>query len=220
VPGPLMALLFLASAATVVGLGRSRLSGNRVAVALLAGSGLTTTLVSAALVGFSWRYQLTQLALLPTAGALAVHSLVRGAAASSRMRPPPLRPLDRAATWLVRLPVPAAWRPTLRRGLERGWCQSAVAVLTGVLAGGSLCLVAVSTGWFLMRSALLLGAPAGGCVILTLLIARRRAVRPGAAAPNDGQVDGTGSGAGDVALDVVEPGPGVAVRGSTPVPPR
>jgi hypothetical protein len=84
---------------------------------------------------------------------------------------------------MVRLPMPASWRKILRQGVKRGWCQWAIAVLAGALAGGAVGLAAVASGWVLVRAALLLGAVVFGFVVVTLLVARHRAVPPGDAPP-------------------------------------
>jgi hypothetical protein len=181
-PGPLMAALLLAAAAAVVGVGRSRRSGDRVAVGLLAGSCLLTLLTGAALSGFSWRYQLPQVPLLPLAGALGVAALVRGRAPGRVEPAPPLRLLDRAAARLVAVPMPAGWRPALVRGVERGWLPAALAVLAGAVSGCVVGALAAGSGWFLPLLAGLVGLAVAVLVAGTLLVARSRA-RSGSTRP-------------------------------------
>lgn len=67
--------LLLAVAGTL-GLGRARRSGTRALILLTAGIPCSTLLVAAA-VEFSWRYQLPAIVLFPVAGALAVTAMFR-----------------------------------------------------------------------------------------------------------------------------------------------
>jgi hypothetical protein len=76
-PGPLLALGLLAGLAAAVGLGRARRSGLRSASFLFVGLTVAVCVGSLAVVPFSWRYQLPQLVLLPTAAAIAVAALTR-----------------------------------------------------------------------------------------------------------------------------------------------
>jgi hypothetical protein len=154
-PGPLLALLVLLCAAAVVGLGRSRFSAQRVAVGVLSGSVLLTMATGAALSGFSWRYQLPQIPLLPVAGALALTALIRGPAPSAPTPPAALRLLERVAP-------------------GRGWLQLLVALLVGALSGGAIGSAAVASGWAAPRTALVLGAAVLVGVTVVLLGARLR----------------------------------------------
>ena len=76
VPGPLLALAFLAGRLGAVGLGRARRSGLRAACLLPTLTGLTL-LLAADVFEFSWRYQLPSLVFAPLAGALGVTALLR-----------------------------------------------------------------------------------------------------------------------------------------------
>lgn len=174
-PGPLAAALLLVAAAATAGLGRSRLSGHRVAIGLLTAACAVPILTGAALSGFSWRYQLPQIPLLPVAGALALTALVRGRRPSAPALDPPLRVLDRLAAGIGRLPVPVAWRTRFQRGTELGLPQAVLAVLAGALAAvGATGLVVAST-WATPRPAAFGGVVVGLLVTAGLLVARWRA---------------------------------------------
>ncbi|HEX6874671.1 MAG TPA: hypothetical protein VF165_03350 [Nocardioidaceae bacterium] len=174
-PGPLAAVLLLVAAAATLGLGRARRSGDRIAIGLLAGSCALTLLTGAAFSGFSWRYQLAQMPLLPMAGALGLAALVRGRAVGQPEPAPPLRALDRAAELMTRLPVPAAWRSGVRRAAERGWLQVVLAVIAGLAAAGLWGAAAVGSGWMLPAPAAVIATVVGLVVALVLLVARARA---------------------------------------------
>jgi hypothetical protein len=165
-------LLLVALAATF-GLGRARLSGHRVAVGLLTASCLMPLLTAAALSGFSWRYQLPQLALLPTAAALGIWALLRGRQGGPEPSPP-LRVLDRAAAWIGRLPLPRAWRPAYDRAVTRGWPQVALGLLAATVGGLLVHLLAMASGWAAPRTAAALGVLAGTAALVMLLVAWRR----------------------------------------------
>jgi hypothetical protein len=77
VPGPALAACLVAALLAVLGIGRSRRSGLRVATWTFAAVCLVPLLTAAMSSAFSWRYQLVQLVLLPPAGALALTALVR-----------------------------------------------------------------------------------------------------------------------------------------------
>jgi hypothetical protein len=173
-PGPVMAGLLVAAAAATLGVGRARLSGDRVATGLLAGTTLLALLTGAALSGFSWRYQLPQISTLPLAGALGIAALVRGRADGRAEPDPPLRPLDRAAERLAALPMPARWRPVAAGSVARGRPQVVLAVLAGALAGWLAFAVAMASGWFLPATASWTGLVLGVAVAATLLTARAR----------------------------------------------
>jgi hypothetical protein len=76
-PGPLLAACLLVSLVALAGLGRSRRSGLRTAVFLLAAVAVVLQLTPVLTVGYSWRYQLPGLMLYPAAAALAVTALLR-----------------------------------------------------------------------------------------------------------------------------------------------
>jgi hypothetical protein len=173
-PGPLLGVALLMAAVAVLGVGRARRSGDRVAVGLLAGTCLLTLLTAAGVSGFSWRYQLPQLALLPPAGALALAALVRGRA-PGRPDPAPVPPLlDRTAALVTGWSVPVGWRPALRRAAVRGRLQATLAVLAGLAAGCGFGGPAALSGWFDAGPAALVGAVLGVLVVAGLLVARSR----------------------------------------------
>jgi hypothetical protein len=172
-PGPLMAALLLAAVAASLGLGSARRSGDRVAVALLAAACVVPLLTGAALSGFSWRYQLLQIPLLPMAGALGLAALDRGRPAGRSEPDPPLRLLDRAAGWVAGLPLPARWRTALRHGTGRGSLRVGIAVLAGAVGAVLAGLLAVASGWFAPPAAALGGVTLGLLVLVTLLRSAR-----------------------------------------------
>ena len=174
-PGPVLAVLVVLAGAATLGLGRARRCGDRVAVGLLTSACLIPLLTSAALSGFSWRYQLPQLALLPPAGALGLAALLRGRAPGTPEPAPPVRVLDRAAALVTRLPMPARWRRVVERGVQRGWCQVLVALAAGAVAGWGIAETAVRSGWFTSTSATVIGVAAGVLLAGWLLLARWRA---------------------------------------------
>jgi hypothetical protein len=167
-PGPLLGLLLLVSAVATLGFGRARRCGDRVAIGLLAGSCLVTLLTGAALSGFSWRYQLPQLSLLPMAGALAIAALVRGPAPGRPAPTPPLRLLDRTSSWL------STRVPRLRPAHERGVLPVLLAVVAGIAAGVVTAAMAVRSGWFRVDTGSLVGLVTGVLVVLCLVVAHRR----------------------------------------------
>jgi hypothetical protein len=76
-PGPLLAAALLAGLLAALGLGRAHGSGLRTPAFLFSGAALVISLGSIALTVFSWRYQLPQVILLPTAAALALSAFTR-----------------------------------------------------------------------------------------------------------------------------------------------
>lgn len=141
-PGPLLAALLLAAVAAMLGLGRSRLSGDRVAVGLLATACLIPLLTASALNGFSWRYQLPQVPLLPLAGVLALAALLRGAAPD---RGPQSLPRIRRRLVLV---AGLASGIVVGTGLAvSGWASTGTAAVGGAVAliGATVLLVVSST---------------------------------------------------------------------------
>jgi hypothetical protein len=177
-PGPVLLALLLVSAAAVAGLGRARRCGDRIAIGLLAGACVTTLVTGAALSGFSWRYQLPQVPLLPMAGALAVAALLRGAAPGRPAPPPPLRPLDRVATFLEGLPAPAPARSVLRSATASGRLQVVVAALLAVVVAAVVAWVGTRSGWLIPQTAWLAGGALGVLVASVLLVARARSRSP------------------------------------------
>lgn len=71
IPGPVLAVALVGAVLAGLGIGRARHSGVRVA-ALLFAAVPAVYLLPAAVQGFSWRYMVVPIALLPCAGALAV----------------------------------------------------------------------------------------------------------------------------------------------------
>ncbi len=167
-PGPLLGGLLLVAVGGLLGLGRSRRSGDRVAIGVLTGACVLTLLTGAALSGFSWRYQLPQLSLLPLAGALALAALVRGPAPGRPAPPPPLRPLERVSARL------GERDPRLRRLHERGVLPVLVAVVTGGVAAVVVAVCALGSGWARLGFAGLLGLVTGLLVVTVLVVSHRR----------------------------------------------
>jgi len=77
VPGPVLAACVMAALLAVLGVGRSRRSGLRVAAWTFAAICIVPLVTATMSSMFSWRYQLIQVLLLPPAGALALTALVR-----------------------------------------------------------------------------------------------------------------------------------------------
>jgi hypothetical protein len=174
-PGPLMVGLLLVGAAAALGFGRSRRSGNRVAIGLMLGACVLPLATADAVSGFAWRYQLPSLPLLPMAGALGLVALLRGPRPGAPTPAPPLRILDRAAAQVARLPMPAAARTAVERAADRGWIQAVVAVLAGAVATAGSVLVVAHSGWLTTAEALPFGLAFGVAVAVMLLVARARA---------------------------------------------
>lgn len=156
-PGPLLGLLLLVSLAAVLGLGRSRRSGDRVAVGLLAATCMVPVLTAIAVNGFSWRYQLPEIPLLPMAGALATAALVRGAAPGRR--PDPLPRIRLAVVLLVAVALggaagaAAAWS---------GWASTRTAVVGGAVAAVVVAVVLLVSSERSGRNAVLSTPPGSG----------------------------------------------------------
>jgi hypothetical protein len=74
-PGPLLLGCLLLGVLGSVGIGRSRHSGTRSICMLLTATGIVLLLVPAVTAGFSWRYKLPALALLPASAAIAFTAL-------------------------------------------------------------------------------------------------------------------------------------------------
>jgi hypothetical protein len=165
-PGPVLALLLLVGSAACCGVGRARRSGDRVAIGLLLAACLVPLLTGAAVAGFSWRYQLPQLPLLPTAGALGVATLVRGRA-SGRAVAAPVRVLDRLTEQVgTMLPAGAGSPARAHRG---------VALAAGALCGALAGAAAVGSGWVASGLAAAFGAVVAVLVCLLLVVSRARA---------------------------------------------
>jgi hypothetical protein len=167
--------MLLVAAAATLGLGRSRGSGDRIAVGLLAGACLMTLLTGAALSGFSWRYQMPQIPLFPMAGALGLAALLRGRSPRAPEPAQPLRPLDRAAQVVTRAPMPASWRRATQSAAARGVIQVVLAVLTGAVAAFAVAMGAVRSGWFMPVPATAAGLGVGVGLVVMALGARVRA---------------------------------------------
>jgi hypothetical protein len=162
-PGPLLLVAAAFGALASAGIGRARRSGDRVACALLVGVCMTSLLTTAALSGFSWRYQLPQLALLGPAAALAVTALCRrGGWALPAADSTALRRL--CAVLLHRPASDAAVRST----------EPVVAVATAVIIGAGVAAAAVGSGWALPRTAAVFGIVAALVSALLLLASRWR----------------------------------------------
>lgn len=177
-PGPLLALLLGVAAAAAFGLRRARFSGDRVAAGLLAGTCATVMVTAAAFSGFSWRYQLPQLPLLPMAGALGLAAVVRGRARGTEVTPQ-VPFLDAATSRVLRLPLPRAWRSVLDRAALRGRLQPVVAVLLAVAAGCLTGAAAVRSGWAAPVTAGAAGVVVAVVVALLQLVSWARARETG-----------------------------------------
>jgi hypothetical protein len=174
-PGPLLAVLLLVGAAAAAGLGRARRSGQRVAVGLLVACCVVPLLTGAAFSGFSWRYQLPQIPLLPVAGALGLAALVRGRPTGAPLPSEPPRLLDRWAALVIAAPLPARSRTAVRQAAETGRLQVALAVLAGGAGACVSAALAWASGWATAASAALGGLVVGVLVLGLLLSAWRRA---------------------------------------------
>jgi hypothetical protein len=142
-PGPLFGLLLVVSVAAVLGLGRSRRSGDRVAIGLLVAACMVPVLTAVALNGFSWRYQLPQIPLLPMAGALAAAALIRGAAPGRRPGP-----LPRIRIVVVLLVAGGAGCVTGLAAVFSGWATATTASVAGAaVAVVAAVLLLVSRAW-------------------------------------------------------------------------
>jgi hypothetical protein len=160
-PGPVLLAAALVGAAASMGVGRARTSGDRVATGLLVGVCLTTLATTAALSGFSWRYQLPQLGLLGPAAALGVTAMARR----------PRFPLpDPGATVLCRT-ASVVFRRTRTR-LSVPSTERLIAVSLAVLAGAAIGLTSIVSGWAALPTATVLAAIAA-LVTATLLLASR-----------------------------------------------
>jgi hypothetical protein len=182
-PGPLMALLLVLAAAAAAGLGRARLSGNRVAVGLLAGACVVPLLTGAAFSGFSWRYQLPQIMLLPVAGALAVRSL-RSPRDSAR---PPLDPPVRVLDLLVHRAAPALVRGDDVDHEVTTSLHLLVAATAGALVGLVTASGAAISGWADPATAIVAGIAVAVLVASMLVISERRSreAEPPADSPDE-----------------------------------
>ena len=142
-PGPLLVLLLVVSLAAVLGVGRSRRSGDRVAIGLLVATCMVPLLTAVALNGFSWRYQLPQIPLLPMAGALAAAALIRGSAPGRRPGP-----LPRIRLVLVLLAAVGAGCVTGLAAVLSGWASTTTASLAGAAVAVVVAvLLLVSRAW-------------------------------------------------------------------------
>ena len=176
-PGPLAALLLLLGLVAALGFGRSRRSGNRVLIGTATGACLLVLATGAALSSFSWRYQLPQIALVPMAGALAIAALVRGRAPGTPDPLPPVRPLDRGAALLARLPLPERGRTALERATGTGAAQMLVAALLGLVTAIVVAVGGIGSGYFRAGPAAVVGLVAGAVVGVLLVVGRARLAR-------------------------------------------
>lgn len=177
VPGPLSALLLLLGLVATLGFGRSRWSGDRVLIGTMTCSCVLVLATSAALSSLSWRYQLPQITLAPMAGALAIAALVRGRAPGAPEPLPPVRPLDRGAALLARLPLTGRWKAAVQRATHSGLAPTLVAVGLGLLAAVMITLGGVASGYFRLGPAALVGLVVGVVVAVLLVVGRRRSAR-------------------------------------------
>jgi hypothetical protein len=160
-PGPLLLAAALVGVAASMGVGRARWSGDRVATGLLVGICLTTLVTTAALSGFSWRYQLPQLALLGPAAALGATAMLRRP--RHFLADPGETVLSRTTAAVLRR-TRADWSI---RSTER-LIALALPILAGVLIG----LATVIAGWATLLTGVLLAAITA-LVTATLLLASR-----------------------------------------------
>jgi hypothetical protein len=170
-PGPAMAALLLLAVAATFGVGRSRLSRVRVAVGLLLGCCAMSLFTAAGFSGFSWRYQLPQIPLLPMAGAFAIAALVRGPAPGDERSPAPPPLLDRWAIAVQSL-------GTGRGMAEGGRLQLVLAVVAGLVTGGASAVLAFVSGWAAGGTAAILGAVMAVAVATILVVAHVRGSAP------------------------------------------
>lgn len=171
-PGPLMAALLLLAVAALLGLGRARRSGDRVAAGLLAATCVLPLLTAAALSGFSWRYQLPQVALLPMAGALGLRAVLLGRHRDAPQPAPPLRVLDRSAAFVARLASPSSTGRRVPRAVGGGTLQWLLGIVYGAVVGCAVGLAAVASGWASRSVAAATGLVVGAFVSVVLLVAR------------------------------------------------
>jgi hypothetical protein len=173
-PGPLLLAAALVGAAASVGVGRARRSGDRVAAGLLVGICLTTLLTTAALSGFSWRYQLPQLGLLGPAAALGATAMIR--------RPRYCLP-ESESTVLSRTTAAVLRRTRTDRSIRS--TERLTAAALSILAGACIGLASVITGWATLRSGALLAAISALVTAMLLLASRWRG--PAAGVPTSSQ---------------------------------
>jgi hypothetical protein len=162
-PGPLLLVAACFGALASAGIGRARRSGHRVACGLFVGVCMTSLLTTAALSGFSWRYQLPQLALLGPAAALAVTALCRRGRYA-------LPAAD--STLLRRLSAALRRRPASDPAVRRA--EPFVAVVAAVLVGAGVAAAAVGSGWAEPRTAAVFGIVAAVVSAVLLLGSRWR----------------------------------------------
>lgn len=176
-PGPLAGALFVIALIAACGFGRARRSGDRVVIGLAAGTCLLTLLTGAALSGFSWRYQLPQIAMAPMAGALGLAALWRGPGPAAPDPAPPLRPLDKGAALLSKLPLGSRVPAGVSGRPATGGTRLVVALVIGLATAVVVSLGGVASGYLRPSFAGLVGASAGVLVIVCLLVGRARLAR-------------------------------------------
>jgi hypothetical protein len=162
-PGPLLLLAALIGGLASAGVGRARWSGGRVACGLLVALCLVPMLTTAALSGFSWRYQLPQLALLGPAAALAITALAGRSQG---------KVVGAEQTALRRLTRSVAPRRSSASGLHEAesWVGVATATLVGVFFGAA----ALASGWAAIRTAGVLGLAVAAVTAVLLFASRWR----------------------------------------------
>jgi hypothetical protein len=162
-PGPLLFLAALVAAVASAGVGHARWSGKRVACGLLLGLCLVPLLTTAALSGFSWRYQLPQLALIGPAAALGITALV------GRSRSHVVAAEQTALRRLTKSMVP---RRSSDAELRRA--ESWFGVVAAVLVGGFFAAAAFASGWAAMGTAGVIGLVVAALTAVLLFASRWR----------------------------------------------
>lgn len=165
-PGPVLALLSLLAAWAAFGMTRrSRFSGQRVATGLFLAACFVPLGIATAVSGFSWRYQMPQVPLIPMAAAF-------GIAALSGTRPG--HPISRPYGLLDRITGPVARR--LPRRLS-GAVAPALAVVVAVVVAVVATAGVVLTGWLTVPWAAALGVLGALVLLLLMLVSWARARR-------------------------------------------
>jgi hypothetical protein len=160
-PGPLLLVAALVGAAASMGVGRARRSGDRVAAGLLVGICLTSLATTAALSGFSWRYQLPQLGLLGPAAALGLTAMIRRPRFG--LPDPDETVLGRATTVVMR-------HTRTSRSIHTSERLTAAAL--SIVAGACIALASIVSGWATLPTGAVLAAITA-LVTVTLLLASR-----------------------------------------------
>lgn len=164
-PGPLLFVAAVIGVVASAGVGRARWSGDRVACGLLVAVCITSVVTSAALAGFSWRYQLPQLGLLGPAAALGLTASIRRSIPTPDAEPTTLRRLT--ATVLRRRQPDDALRQA------EPWVGIATAGLAGMCVGAA----AAASGWAAPATAGVLALVAAAATAVLLFTSRWRRMR-------------------------------------------